>query len=306
MTQSRTIAYSAFAAICIIWGTTFLAIRIAIETIPTLYITGLRFTSAGLILFAIALARGERLPRGGAVWRHELFSGLLMVAIANGSLVWAENFLSSGLTALLAATIPLWLAMLDAFFIRLEALTARRMAGLIVGFSGVALLVAPGLTSPNRHAFLLGILGSQISAVAWSVGTIRTKYRPSGVHGAAGPAMQMLLGGVAVLLAAVVTHPANDVRFTMRTAGALAYLSVFGSVIAFTAYHVALRAIPPGRVALYAYINPAVAVVAGALVLGEVVTWPMMAAMVVILGGVTLAKSAPRQPPVVAGADEAI
>ena len=295
MTTSRTLAYSAFLAICIIWGTTFLAIRIAIATIPTLYLTGLRFTSAGLILFAIALARGERVPRGAAVWRHEMLTALLMVAIANGSLVWAENFIPSGLSALLAATIPLWIAVLDAVFIRVEALTPRRAAGLIVGFSGVALLVVPGLTSPDRHALLLGLAGTQLSAIAWSLGTVRSKYRPSGVHGAAGPAMQMLLGGVVVLIAAVATRRPSEVTFTMRTAIALAYLSVFGSVIAFTAYHIALKAIAPGRVALYAYVNPAVAVVAGAVVLGEAVTWRMVVAMVVILGGVTLAKSAPRR-----------
>lgn len=295
MTTSRTLAYSAFLAICIIWGTTFLAIRIAIATIPTLYLTGLRFTSAGLILFAIALARGERVPRGGAVWRHELLTALLMVAIANGSLVWAENFIPSGLSALLAATIPLWIAVLDAVFIRVEALTSRRAAGLIVGFSGVALLVVPGLTSPDRHALLLGLAGTQLSAIAWSLGTVRSKYRPSGVHGAAGPAMQMLLGGTVVLIAAIATRRPSEVTFTMRTAIALAYLSVFGSVIAFTAYHIALKAIAPGRVALYAYVNPAVAVVAGALVLGEVVTWRMVVAMVVILAGVTLAKSAPHR-----------
>lgn len=295
MSERRTIAYIAFLAICIIWGTTFLAIRIAIETIPTLYVTGLRFTSAGLILFAIAFARGERLPRDGAAWRHELWSGILMVSISNGALVWAEHYISSGLAALLAATIPLWLAVIDAVFIRAETLHAGRVAGLIVGFSGVALLVMPGLRSPQRHDFLLGVFASQLGAIAWSLGTLRTKYRPSGVHGATGPAMQMLLGGAAVLVAAVAARPPHDVTFTVRSAAALAYLSLFGSVIAFTAYHVALQSIAPGRVALYAYVNPAVAVVAGALVLGEVVTWWMIVAMVVILAGVTLARGIARR-----------
>ena len=292
--NNRTIAYAAFAAICVIWGTTFLAIRIAIETIPTLYVTGFRFVSAGLILFAIALMRGERPPRRGATWRHELFTGLLLFAGGNASLVWAEHYISSGLTALLSATIPLWMAVIDAVFIRLEVMSPRRIAGLVVGFSGVALLVAPGLIAPDRHALLMGLLASQISCVAWSIGTVRAKYRPSGVGGAMGPSMQMLLGGVSVMLLAIVTNPAGAFHFTARTAAALAYLSIFGSVIAFTAYHIALKAIAPGRLALYAYVNPAVAVVAGALVLGEVVTWQMVAAMFVILAGVTLARSTPK------------
>jgi drug/metabolite transporter (DMT)-like permease len=295
MKNDRTIAYAAFAAICLIWGTTFLAIRIAIETIPTLYVTGLRFVSAGLILFTIALLRGERPPRRAATWRHELFTGLLMFAGGNASLVWAEQHISSGLTALLAATIPLWMAVIDAFFIRLEALSPRRVAGLVVGFSGVALLVAPGLAAPNRGELLIGLLASQISAVAWSIGTVRAKYRPSGVGGAMGPSMQMLLGGVSVMLLALATESTHDLSFTARSVTALAYLSIFGSVIAFTAYHIALKAIPPGRLALYAYVNPAVAVVAGAVVLGEVVTWQMILAMFVILGGVTLAKAPARR-----------
>jgi drug/metabolite transporter (DMT)-like permease len=297
MNTGRMKAYVAFAAISIIWGTTFLAIRVAIETIPTLYVTGLRFVSAGCILFTIALLRGEKTPRSGAAWRHELGTGLLMFAGGNASLVWAEHYITSGLTALLAATIPLWMAVLDAVFIRLESLSPRRIVGLVIGFSGVALLVAPGLIAPDRHDLLLGLLGTQLCAVAWSVGTIRAKYRPSGIGGAMGPSMQMLLGGVAVLAMAVITEPADKLTFTMRTASALAYLSIFGSVIAFTAYHVALKTLPPGRLSLYAYVNPAVAVVAGALVLGEVVTWQMIVAMFVILGGVTLARSRGRTTP---------
>jgi drug/metabolite transporter (DMT)-like permease len=289
--RSRGVAYASFTAICVIWGTTFLAIRVALDTIPTLYLTGIRFTSAGLLLLLVALARGERLPRRRAEWRHEAITGVIMVAIANASLVWSEHYISSGLAALLAATIPLWMAALDAMFIRNEVLSPRRIAGLVVGFCGVGLLVLPGFTAPDRHGFLLGVLGTQVSAIAWSAGTIRSKYRPSGVGGAMGPAMQMLLGGIVVSIVGLAATPLDAMSFTPRTMAALAYLSIFGSVIAFTAYHIALKTIAPGRVALYAYVNPAVAVVAGALVLQEVVTWRMIAAMVVILSGVTLARS---------------
>lgn len=297
MSRERTLAYTSFLAICTIWGTTFLAIRVAIETIPTLYVTGIRFVSAGLLLLIIALLRGERFPRSHVVWRHQIVTGFLLFAIANASLVWSEHFLSSGLAALLAATIPLWLAAIDAVFIRAESVSPQRLTGLVIGFSGVALLVAPGIVAPNRHEFLIGVAATQISAVAWSIGTLRTKYQPSGAGGAMGPAMQMLLGGIEVSILALLTRPVHDVTFTMRSGIALAYLSVFGSVIAFTAYHIALKYIQPGRVALYAYVNPAVAVIAGALVLNETVTWQMIAAMVVILFGVTLARSARRAQP---------
>jgi drug/metabolite transporter (DMT)-like permease len=289
-TRSNAVAYASFTAICVIWGTTFLAIRVALDTMPSLYLTGLRFVSAGVLLLVIALGRGERLPRRAAQWRHEAITGVIMFAIANASLVWSEHYISSGLAALLVATIPLWMAAIDAMFLRNEILSSRRIVGLLIGFCGVGLLVLPGFTAPDRREFLLGVLGTQISAIAWSIGTVRSKYRPSGVSGAMGPSLQMLLGGVVVSIVALVATPLAALSFTPRTVAALAYLSIFGSVIGYTAYQIALKTIAPGRVALYAYVNPAVAVVAGALVLHEVVTWRMIAAMVVILSGVTLAR----------------
>jgi drug/metabolite transporter (DMT)-like permease len=289
MRHERELAILSFAAICLIWGTTFLAIRVAIETMPTLYLTGLRFLLAGAILLGIAVSRGDKLPRRVSQWAHEGLTGILLVPVANGSVVWAEHFIASGQAALLAATVPLWMALLERVLIGNERLSPMRIAGLLVGFCGVAALVSPAIAKTSiRRELMLGVVGMQVFAIAWNLGTLRVKYRPSGVAGPAGPALQMFFGGAITTIAAAIVEPRPHV--TMRSGLAFAHLVVFGSVVAFTAYQFALRTIPPGRLTLYAYVTPAIAAIAGAAVLHERITLSMLAGMLLILGGVALAR----------------
>lgn len=291
MTRVRV---ASFAAISIIWGTTFLAIRVAIETMPTLYLTGLRFTIAGAILLVIAVLRGQPLPRRAWQWGHEALTGILLVPLANGAVVWAEHYIASGLAALLAATLPLWMALLERFLIHRERLTPARMAGLMAGFCGVAAVVAPAVATPSTSGgLILGTLAMQFYTLTWNLGTLRAKYQPSGVSAAVAPALQMLLGGLVTLIAAAIAGPWHWSYVTPRSGLALAYLTLFGSVIAFSAYHYALRTIPPGKLTLYAYVQPAVAAIAGALVLDERITMPMLIGMLLILGGVALSGRSP-------------
>ncbi len=263
----------------------------AIETLPTLYLTGVRFTVAGVILLVIAAMRGQAMPRQVSQVAHEAVTGLLLFSIANGAVVWAEHYISSGLAALLAATVPLWMALLERFGKRGERLAAGRIAGLIAGFCGVAAVVSPALIAPKAEIGLIaGVLAMQLYAVTWTVGTLRAKYRPSGLSSSVAPALQMLLGGLVTLVGGAVTTPWQWSYLTPRTTLALAYLAIFGSVIAFSAYHYVLQVISPGKLTLYAYFQPAVAAIAGALVLRETITVPMLAGMLLILGGVTLAR----------------
>jgi len=283
--------FAALVAISAIWGTTFLAIRVAVETIPTLYLTGLRFTSAGVILLAIAALRGQPMPRRTSQWGHEAVTGILLFSIANGAVVWAEHYIASSLAALLAATLPLWMALLERFGKSSKHFTSRPIAGLIVGFCGVAAVVSPALAAPKAETgLILGVLAMQLYTVTWNLGTLRAKYRPSGLPSTVAPALQMLLGGALTLVAGAVTTPWQWSYLTLRSGLALAYLSLFGSVIAFSAYHYALLVVSPGRLTLFAYAQPAVAAIAGALVLQEPITIPMFVGMLLILGGVTLAR----------------
>jgi drug/metabolite transporter (DMT)-like permease len=292
--RERALAIASLAAISIIWGTTFLAIRVAIETMPTLYVTGLRFTIAGAILLVIGFLRGQPLPRLASQWGSEALTGILLVTLANGSVVWAEHYISSGLAALLAATLPLWMALLERFLIRSELLTPARIAGLIVGFCGVAAVVAPAIAKPSTaRGLILGTLAMQFYALTWNLGTLRAKYRLSGVPAAVAPALQMLLGGLITLVAAAIVGPWHWSYLTVRSGLSLGYLTLFGSVIAFSAYHYALRVMPPGKLTLFAYVQPVVAAIAGALVLHERITIPMLAGMLLILGGLSLARRSP-------------
>ena len=291
--RERLLAFAAFVAICAIWGTTFLAIRVAIETIPTLYLTGVRFTAAGLILLFIAALRGQPMPRRAVEWGQEAVTGILLFSLANGAVVWAEHSITSGLAALLAATVPLWMALLERFGKRSgrERLTSGRVAGLIVGFCGVAAVVSPALATPHaENGLILGVLAMQFYAVTWNLGTLRAKYSPSGLSSTVAPALQMLLGGLLTLVAGMVTTAWQWSYLTLRSGLSLAYLTLFGSVIAFSAYHYALRVLSPGKLTLYAYFQPAVGAIAGVLVLKEPITIPMLVGMVLILGGVTLAR----------------
>lgn len=282
-------AYVAFAAICIIWGTTFVAIRVVIETIPTLLVTGLRFTFAGVLLLAIARITKAKFPRAMSEWRHQALAGIVMAGAGNALVVFAEHSLTSGIAALLAATIPIWMAIMQAALGE-APLTARGISGLALGFAGVGLLVAPAIGEPSVSAgFFLAVGAMQLSAICWNTGTLYSRRQVVHSDPLARSVIQMLSAGLAVTLLALVTgERTTTAMFTARSTMALLYLAIFGSVIAYWAYNYAQTKLSAGKVASYAYVNPAVAVLFGALLLGEPVTLTMIAAMVVILAGVAL------------------
>ena len=287
--ESRVGAYVAFAAICVIWGTTFAAIRVAIETIPTLLVAGVRFLIAGLILLIIAVLTRARFPQRTLEWRDHALAGVLMAGVANSLVVYAEHALSSGLAALLSATIPIWMAAMEAM-LGLSALTRGTIAGLILGFAGVGILVAPAIGRVDLSApFLLAVGAMQLNAICWNAGTLISRRHRTTADSMAITVVQVLAGGAAVTLVAFASgeRPALSM-FSMRSSLAVLYLAVFGSVIAYSAYNYAQTKLSAGKVSSYAYVNPAIAVVTGALMLREPVTLRMIASMAIILAGVAL------------------
>jgi drug/metabolite transporter (DMT)-like permease len=288
--SSLTGAYAAFAAISLFWGLTFVAIRVVIETIPTLLVTGLRFTLAGVILLIIARITGARFPRETSEWRHQAFAGIIMAGAGNALVVFAEHSLSSGMAALLAATIPIWMAVMESI-LGSAPLNVRKVTGLALGFGGVGLLVAPAIGEPHiTSGFFLAVGAMQLSAIVWNAGTLYSR-RTTTSHSdpLARSTIQMLAAGIAVTLLALGTgsRPALSM-FTGRSTAALLFLAIFGSVIAFWAYNYAQTKLSAGKVASYAYVNPLVAVLAGSMLLGEPVTLRMIVAMIVILAGVAM------------------
>ncbi|HEU4522116.1 MAG TPA: EamA family transporter, partial [Thermoanaerobaculia bacterium] len=255
---AMTPAYLAFAAICLLWGTTFVAIRIVIETIPTLTVTGFRFFLAGVILFAVARLMKAVFPRGIGEWRDQAIAGIVMAGFGNALVVAAEHTLTSGMAALLAATIPIWMVVLESL-LGSARITVRSMSGLALGFGGVGLLVAPAIGELHLSAgFLLAVGAMQLSAICWNAGTLFSRRRIVHSDPLARSAIQMLAAGTAMTLLAFVTGERWSVAmFTARSTAALIYLIIFGSVIAFWCYTYAQTKLSAGKVASYAYVNPA-------------------------------------------------
>jgi len=293
VSRDRALAYAAFAIVCTVWGTTYLAIRIAVETIPPMLLTAARFITAGVLLFIVARLRGDRVPADRRTLTHVVIVGVLMVGIGNLSVVWAEQWVPSGLAALFVATAPFWVVLIE--FVRGsgERVSRRGAAGMLIGFVGVALLVTPrGAGGAFDMHFLLGALAIQAGCVAWQSGTVYGKQALAGVPPLMSSALQMLSGGIVVLIAGVAVGEVPRFHLIPRTFWALVYLTFFGSVLTYTAYVYALKALRTTTMSLYAYINPVVAVILGFLVLREQLTWLSILAMTVILGGVALVQSA--------------
>jgi drug/metabolite transporter (DMT)-like permease len=292
MKHEKGLAYAAFAIVCVVWGTTYMFIRIALDTLPPLLLTGIRYVAAGLIMLVIARLRGVRLPRDRRTLANLALVGFLMVGMGNLAVVWAEQWVPSGFAALFVASAPFWMAIIEAFRSEGERVNVRSGTGMLIGFVGVAMLVTPG-SSGGRWSigFLLGALAIQVGGLGWQLGSARSKYNLHHVPFLASVALQMFFGGVMVTIAGLAIGEAPRFALTPRSFGALAYLTLVGSVITYSAYVYALSHMRTIHTSLYAYVNPVVAVFLGWLVLSEPLTPMSIAAMVVILAGVALVQS---------------
>lgn len=298
MKHERALAYVAFAIVCLVWGTTYLAIAVGIETLPTFLFSGSRFTAAGAILLVICALRGEKIPAELAHWRSAALVGFMLVGVGNIAVVWAEHHVASGFAALLVAIAPFWMALMERLRGTTDRLTPRKKIGMLIGFLGVAILVAPALDPRGIDMkFLAGVIVLQIGSICWNYGSIRSKYHPIPASPLVTAAMQMITGGVVVLAIGFALGEASSFYFTTRTLIAYLYLLIFGSIIAYGAYVYALSKLPTSTVSLYAYVNPAVAVLLGWLILGEQLGWSSLVAMIVIFAGVALVQTNPRVKP---------
>jgi drug/metabolite transporter (DMT)-like permease len=280
----------ALLAVYLFWGSTFLGIRIAIDSIPPFLMAGTRFMLAGAILFAFARLRGAPAPTGRQ-WLSGLAVGTLLLGIGNGAVVWAEQSVPTGLVALTVSTAPLWMVLIDRVFFGGQ-ISWPQAAGIGVGLAGVAILANP---SGAGVAFLpVAVLVT--SSISWAAGTLlsRTSGLPSSTTLANG--MEMLTGGLVLFVGGVLAgeiahvHPEH---FTLRSLAAVGWLVVFGSLVGFSCYLWLIRVAPVVLVSTQSYVSPVVAVGLGVLVLGEHITTRSLVAGAVILGAVILVASAP-------------
>jgi drug/metabolite transporter (DMT)-like permease len=272
----------ALATVYVVWGSTYLAMRITDRSMPPLLMSSARFLIAGSLLYAFTV-RGRR--PSWREWRSAAIVGALLLGIGNAGVAWAETRLPSGLAALIVAIIPLYVAVFDwAIFGR--RLSTPAVLGLIVGFAGVALLVRPGGTAHAGVALVL--LGT---TSAWAAGSLYARGAPLPKSPLVSASMQMLCAGVLLAVAGVVGGEVNDVHaasFGAKPLLAVAYLVVFGSLAAFSAYAWLIKNVRISVVATYAFVNPVVAVALGAIFLGEAVTLPIVAAGAAIVVAVVL------------------
>jgi drug/metabolite transporter (DMT)-like permease len=275
----------AFAAIYLLWGGTFLAIRIAVLQLPPFFTAGLRFFTAGALLYAFMRLRGQPSP-SAAQWRSIAVTALCMFVATYGALFWAEQYVPSGVTSVLEATLPTTTIAFEVFIFRQQPFSWRMLAAVALGFLGVAWLLIKDDQQPFAVIPCIAILAG---GAAWSLGAVlsRSMLRPSSLPLAAGA--QMMLGGAVLLALAQATGELQAFpQITLRAGVALLYLIVGGSLLGFTAYVWLLARMPATRVASHAYVNPLVAVALGYFVAGEVFTVSMLLASALVVASVFL------------------
>jgi drug/metabolite transporter (DMT)-like permease len=286
-----------FAAIYLIWGSTYVAIRYAVETIPPLVAAGIRHTIAGSVLLGWALARGYRPKREH--WTAGLILGALFFLIGHGSLHWAEQYVGSGLAALLIATEPMFILLL-AWLGHRQRISPLSLLGLGFGVLGVAILMSTELTM--KGSSLLGLLAVLVGSLSWSAGVVISPRLKLPSDALARTAVPLVCGAAMLLLAAGITgefQATHWATISQKSIFGLGYLIVFGSIVAFTAYTWLLQRCPPTLVATHTYANPVVAVLLGWLLASEPLTLRVVAAAVAILGAIVLIRRGERDAAVI-------
>jgi len=284
---SRLKLISAFAAVYIIWGSTYLGIRVAIESIPPFLMAGSRFIVSGSLLYVWTRIRREPSPTIEH-WRSAAIIGMMLLLIGNGALTWAEQLIPSGIAALLAAVSPLWFVLIEWIQEGVRP-SAGVVAGLLLGTLGVIVLINPANLVGGGEINLIGASVLVTASICWAGGSLYSRKAKLPSSPLLATAMEMLAGGIGLILLGAVTGELGRFEIsaiTYRSLGAYVYLTIFGSLIGFSAYIWLLRATTPTLASTYAYVNPIVAVFVGWLVADEVLSGRILLAAVVIIAAV--------------------
>jgi drug/metabolite transporter (DMT)-like permease len=282
-------AYLALAAVCFFWGTTYLGIRMALESLPPLLLVGLRYTISGTALLLVAYFAKAHLPSGKELFYTALY-GVIIIGIGNGCLAFAEVWIPSGLAALFITTSPFWMVGMEALIPGGERLHAPTLLGMLVGLLGTSLLVAPNAIQQGWNGpSLKGFLVLQFGCCGWAFGSILQRRHATTAHPVVSGAVQQLATGLVFLGPAWLTKT-QPVHWTPRSIGAVIYLVTFGSVIGYSAYLYALDKLPVSVVSTYNYINPVVAILLGWLFYREQIGIRELLSMLIIFTGVALVK----------------
>lgn len=286
--------WTALIAVYIVWGSTYLAIRYAVETIPPFLMAGTRFVLAGLILYTWRRAAGDPAPQRFE-WKSAAIVGGLLLLGGNGAVSWAEQSVPSGVTALLVGGAPLWMVLIDAARPGGHRPNLQTLAGVLIGFGGIAILIGPDQWQGEQSMDLAGVLALLVGTVFWAIGSLYNRSARLPASPLLGTGMEMLAGGAGNFLVGTLTGEwsrLNLASITVESLLGLGYLVFFGSLVGFAAYTWLLRAAPTPLVSTYAYVNPLIAILLGSLIAKETLSLRIMLAALVILGAVGLINTA--------------
>ncbi|CAN5187977.1 drug/metabolite exporter YedA [soil metagenome] len=285
---------AAFLIVYVVWGSTYLAIRIGVQDLPPALMTGTRYGFAGLLLMLIARLFGQRWPSRAEDWKAVAVMGLCMVIVGNFLVTWGEQWVASNQAALIAASSAFWIALFGSFGRNAHRLGRRSIAGLATGFCGVALMFWPEAGLDRSH--LIAQSAILVAVLGWAVGTIYNRNRVVEAEPLMFAGLQMLAGGSVLVIAGLVGGEASRWTWTASGIGALAYLTFFGSCLAFATYIWLIRHTTPDRLGTISYVNPAIATLLGWWILDEALGPRRFAGMLVILAGVLLVSVPARRP----------
>jgi drug/metabolite transporter (DMT)-like permease len=287
--KSKWQAYTALLAVYFFWGTTYIAIRMALEAFPPTLLIGLRFLLSGGAILIAARVLGAELPKGRELWLTALF-GIVAIGGGNGTLVYAEQWVPSGIAALFVTTAPFWMVGIEAARRNGEKLRRSTVAGIAIGFLGILVLVGPSVMGAGLGPGLVqGFLLLQFGCFCWCLGSLMQRSQPTKAHPVVSGAIQQIATGLFVLpfTLAVNEHPVN---WKSRGVWAVGYLVVFGSIIGYSAFIYAMEHLPVAVVSTYAYVNPIVAVTLGWVFYREAFGVREALAMILVISGVIVVK----------------
>jgi drug/metabolite transporter (DMT)-like permease len=311
------LVWFAFVLVYIFWGSTYLGIGIAVRDIPPAMMCAARFAVAGPLMLAWCALTRRRIRISLPEAARLATIGVLLLCAGNGMVAWGEQYTPTGIAALIVASVPLWVMLLERMLHPSERLSARGICGLLVGIAGIGLLLWPKIVETLRagglssHRELVGAAGLMLASVSWSLGSIFSRHWQTRLEPIAATGWEMIFGAIANFTVALIFGQPQRAHWSARGLGAIAYLVVFGSWVGFTAYVWLLKHVPTTKVATYAYVNPIVAVLLGWMILHERVDGYVLAGTAVIVGAVALATTAavkhrppePELPAVEQGAD---
>lgn len=283
-------AYLAWVNVCILWGTTYLAIRIGVEEWPPMIFAGFRWLLAGIMLIAFLKAKGYKMP-GVKDFLNVSIMGILLLGFGNGLVVYGEMSVPSGLAALLITTVPFWIVGIESVMPHGIRLNLRVLSGLVIGLLGVAVIFGTDLNALTDPSYLRGIISLLVAVFLWALGTLYSKYRRVSVAALTSAAFQMLVAGVLQSAIGLILGEQHGLSIGFHGWMAFAYLVIFGSLFGYTSYIYAVSHLPVSFVSTYAYINPVIALILGWIVLGERLDISTVLSAVIIFAGVALVKS---------------